>query len=109
MKKKVAFLVLLLCATAFVSQFGCTIFDNESEEANIIITNQMANTVDVYIDGIYQFTLAPLGGTGIIPSLDWEEYLLEARDTFDGAIIASTLINIQANIDYQWLISPIFV
>ena len=109
MNRKVLYFGLILTLAAVFSIVGCDIDDDAWEDADIIITNQMDVPLDIYMEGRYQFTIAPYGGTGIIPALDWDQYLLDARDTFDGAIIRSVIIDIQANIEYQWVILPVLL
>ena len=76
--------------------------DNEGE-ADIVVTNDCSKIVDIYLDGEFQFTLKHKW-TIEIDDVSLEEHDLQARETGSGTLIASEMIEVEAEQDYTWTI-----
>lgn len=75
----------------------------EDGEADILITNEVGETVDLYMDGELRFSIGDKW-TIEIDNVDLAEHVLEARRAGTDAVIDSTTIDVASRIDYAWTI-----
>jgi hypothetical protein len=98
----------------FVLQFaGCeSIFgpktdestDDTTDEARIVITNNYdEGSLDIFMDGAFQFTL-PDGDSKKIRNVSLDEHELQAKLTATGAQVETTTIDVTGYSDYTWTI-----
>jgi len=72
-------------------------------EADIIVTNDCGETVDIYMDGVLKFALKHKW-TIEIDNVSLGEHEIEARELTTGRLIDSDTIDVQEKIDYTWTI-----
>ncbi len=106
------FQVLLLIGILMFSTISCdSIFgtsetaatEEEGEEARIVVENQFGKTLDIYMDGVYQFTLYH-GDDEKIDDVTHDEHDLEAKRKDTSTVVASTEIDVVSDIDYYWVV-----
>jgi len=71
---------------------------------DINVVNNAEQTLKIYMDGEYQFTIVHEENRWIIDVSIGEHYL-EAKRESDEAVLYSTTIDVAANTDYTWTIS----
>jgi hypothetical protein len=72
-------------------------------EADIIVSNDYGETVDIYMDGSFKFALRYKNSIEI-DNVSLEEHELEAREPGSGKIVDSTTIDVEDKIDYAWTV-----
>ncbi len=77
-----------------------------SGEADISITNDHSDVLNIYVDGTFKFALRYRTTIEIDDVELYHEYSLEAREPATGQLIDVTLIDVQTETDYGWTINP---
>ena len=76
---------------------------NGQGEADIIVYSEYDETLDIYMDGNFLFSLGYKGCIEI-DNVSLEEHELEAKERNTGLIIDSETIEVNEKIDYAWVI-----
>lgn len=105
--------ILLLLGIFIFSFAGCeSIFGPKTEEtdstddegeARILITNMYGETLDIYMDGKIQFSLAHKNSDKI-RNVTLDEHDLEAKLPASGTVVDSETIDVVDYSDYSWTI-----
>jgi hypothetical protein len=86
---------------------NCSTTDDTEEdvdgEADIFITNDFGESLDVYMDGIYQFIIDH-NQTEEIDDVALEEHYLEAKRLGTDEVIATKDIEVASDANYTWTI-----
>ncbi len=101
----IGFLVLFLsaCESIFGPKSDDTDDDDDDDIARILVYNQYGETLDIYMDGSYQFSLANEEDAKI-RGMSLDEHDLEAKVPASGAVVDSETIDVTAYTDYSWTI-----
>jgi hypothetical protein len=75
-------------------------------EADITVTNDYGEALDIYLDGTFKFTLRYKSSIEIDNVTIYHEYALEAREPGTGRLIDSTMVDVQGKSEYTWTIDP---
>jgi hypothetical protein len=76
---------------------------SEDEEARIVVTNYYQETLDIYMDGVFRFSLED-EETGKIRDVTLDEHDLEAKLTGTSTVVDSETVDVTAYSDYSWTI-----
>jgi hypothetical protein len=77
---------------------------NGKGEADISITNNYGEALDIYVDGVFKFTLR-WGTTIEIDDVDlFHEYKIDAKEPVTGRLVDTTLVDVQTKQEYTWTI-----
>lgn len=105
--------ILILTAILIFSFVSCkSIFgtDEPADEgiaegiiARIIVSNQYGESLDIYMDGIFQFMLGHKSDAKI-SDVSLAEHNLEAKIADTATVVATTTINVVSKVDYTWTI-----
>ncbi|MBN1222285.1 MAG: hypothetical protein JXB23_03500 [Candidatus Aminicenantes bacterium] len=105
-------IMLLVCLLVFSticcdSIFGTDEADDtttdEDEEARIIVTNNFGESLDIYMDGTFLFSLNH-DDSETIDDVSLDEHTLEAKKLTTTTVVASAEIDVTNYIDYSWSI-----
>lgn len=77
--------------------------EEEGEEARVVVSNQYGKTLDIYMDGVFQFTLYH-GDDDTIGDVSHDEHYMEAKRKGTSTVVASTEIDVVSDVDYSWYI-----
>jgi hypothetical protein len=77
--------------------------DDDDEEARIIVTNNYEESLDIYMDGVFQFAL-PDEESDKIRNVTLDEHDLEAKLTGTSTVVDSETLDVTAYTDYAWTI-----
>jgi hypothetical protein len=77
--------------------------EDEDEEARIIVENQYGESLDIYMDGTFQFLITHTE-TKKIRDVSKDEHELEARIPGTGTVVDSTTIDVTSYTDFTWTI-----
>jgi hypothetical protein len=102
----VGFLVLVLagCESLFgPSSDSSSDSSSDDEEARIIVTNNANETLDIYMDGVFQFTLAD-SESDKIRDVTKDEHELEAELPGTSTVYDDETIDVTSYTDYSWTI-----
>jgi|GEM_PF-865303 len=77
--------------------------EEEEEEARIIIDNEYGESLDIYMDGTFQFLIGHTD-TKKIRHVTKDEHDLEARIPGTSTVVDSTTIDVTSYTDYTWTI-----
>jgi hypothetical protein len=113
-KLRVSSGILILIGILVVFLAGCeSIFgpkaeeeeeeEDEDEEARIIVENQYGESLDIYMDGAFQFLITHTE-TKKIRDVSKDEHELEARIPGTGTVVDSTTIDVTSYTDFTWTI-----
>jgi len=75
----------------------------EQESASIIVYNDYGESLDIYMDGNFEFLLGH-ENEATISDVSHEEHTLEAKIAETNEVVSSTTIDVVSNIDYTWSI-----
>jgi len=100
--------ILVLCCAGCESIFGPkseeSTSDDDSDIARIIVYNNYNNgSLDVYMDGAFQFTLAE-DDDAKIKDVALDEHDLEAKLPGTATVVDDTTIDVTSYTDYTWTI-----
>jgi hypothetical protein len=84
--------------------FGCDGSTTPEFEAHLIVQNECGATVDIFVNGTFEFTLAT-GSTDEVRDIAQGSYLLEAKKTDTQATVFSDNLDVQSSGDYFWTIT----
>ena len=73
---------------------------------DILVYNYFKKTLDIYMDGEFQFNLRYEESRWIL-DVDYGERYLKALDAGDGSEVASVSIKVDENTDYTWTVQKI--
>jgi hypothetical protein len=76
---------------------------SEDEEARIIIDNEYGESLDIYMDGTFQFSIGHTE-TKKIRHVTKDEHDLEARIAGTNTVVDSTTVDVTSYTDYTWTI-----
>ena len=76
---------------------------SDDSEARIIVTNYYEETLDIYMDGVFQFALEN-EGSAKIRDVSLEEHKLEARLASTTTVVDSETFDVTTYTDYAWTI-----
>jgi hypothetical protein len=92
------------CESIFGPKSEETSSTDDSEIARIIVYNSYNNgSLDIYMDGVFQFTLAE-DDNAKIKDVTLDEHNLEAKRTGTSTVVDDTTIDVTAYSDYTWTI-----
>ena len=74
---------------------------SDDEEARIIVTNYSPKTLDIYMDGVFQFTLED-EDSDKIRNVTLDEHDLEAKLTGTSTVVDDETVDVTAYQDYTW-------
>jgi len=77
--------------------------DDDDEEARIIVTNNYDETLDIYMDGVLQFTLAD-DESDKIRDVTLDEHELEAKRAGTSTVVDDETFDVTSYTDYAWTI-----
>jgi hypothetical protein len=72
-------------------------------EADITVINDSGETVDIYLDGEFKFTLKHKWSIEI-DNVSLEQHELEARELNTGKVIDQETLDVEEKIDYSWTV-----
>jgi hypothetical protein len=101
----IGFLILSLsgCESIFGPKSDEDDDDDDDEIARIVIYNQYGETLDIYMDGVYQLSVAH-DDDAKIRDVSLDEHDLEAKVPATGVVVDSESIDVTAYTDYSWTI-----
>jgi hypothetical protein len=76
---------------------------NGQGEADIIVSNEYGETLDIYMDGVFKFSLRHKN-TIEIDNVSLEDHELEAKKVGTETVIDSETITVEEKTDYTWTI-----
>lgn len=76
----------------------------EGTEARIVVTNKYGESLDIFMDGQFQFALGHKA-QGTIRYVTLQDHVLEAKKQSTDTVVASTTISVASKIDYPWVIN----
>jgi hypothetical protein len=79
--------------------------DTTTDEARIVVTNNYGESLDIYMDGNFQFTLGN-GNSKKIHNVSLDEHNMEGRMPSTGTVVDKETIDVSAYQDYTYTISP---
>jgi len=92
------------CESIFGPKSEETTSDDDSDIARIIVYNSYENgSLDIYMDGIFQFTLAE-DDDAKIKDVTLDEHDLKAKLTGTSTVVDETTIDVTSYTDYTWTI-----
>jgi hypothetical protein len=92
------------CESIFGPKSEETSSTDDSEIARIIVYNNYNNgSLDIYMDGVFQFTLAE-DDNAKIKDVTLDEHALVAKVTGTSTVVDDTTIDVTAYSDYTWTI-----
>ena len=94
---------LLSCKSIFGPKEEETEESTEGEEARIIVYNDYGASLDIYMDGIFQFLLGNDSESKIY-NVSHDEHQMEAKIPDTESIVATKTIDVVSNTDYTWTI-----
>jgi hypothetical protein len=77
--------------------------DDDGEEARIVVTNNYDESLDIYMDGMFQFVLAD-EESDKIRNVALDEHDLEAKLTGTSTVVDSETFDVTTYTDYAWTI-----
>jgi len=77
--------------------------DDDDEEARIIVTNNYDETLDIYMDGVLQFSLAD-DESDKIRNVTLDEHELEAKLLGSSTVVDDETFDVTSYTDYAWTI-----
>lgn len=98
--------ILIFALAGCESIFGPKAEEEDSSddsEARIIVTNYYEETLDIYMDGVFQFALEN-EGSAKIRDVSLEEHKLEARLASTTTVVDSETVDVTTTTDYTWTI-----
>ena len=101
----IGFLVFALagCESIFGPSSESSSSDSDDEEARIIVTNNYDETLDIYMDGVLQFTLAD-DESDKIRDVTLDEHELEAKLVGTSTVVDDETFDVTSYTDYAWTI-----
>jgi hypothetical protein len=95
--------IVVLTGILMLSLIGCKspTSPGGAGEADIIVSNNNTETLDVYLDGVFKFS-SKYKSSLEIDNVPLGEHQLEARTQDTGTIYDSTSIDVTENVDYTW-------
>ena len=101
----IGFLVFALagCESIFGPSSESSSSDSDDEEARIIVTNNYDETLDIYMDGVLQFTLAD-DESDKIRDVTLDEHELEAKRAGTSTVVDDETFDVTSYTDYAWTI-----
>jgi hypothetical protein len=94
-----AFGVAVLICVLIVGFYGCK--KRVIPPSQITVSNECGVTIDVYMDGVYQFLIFD-GFTKTIKDIEWGTYTLEAWWNGTGELIDSEEFDIRFSEEFLW-------
>lgn len=76
----------------------------EGTEARIVVTNKYGESLDIFMDGQFQFALGHKAQNNI-RYVTLQDHVLEAKKQSTDTVVASTTISVASKIDYPWVIN----
>jgi hypothetical protein len=76
---------------------------SDDEEARIVVTNNYDESLDIYMDGVFQFAL-PDEESEKIHDVTLDEHDLEAKLTGTSTVVDSETLDVTTYTDYAWKI-----
>jgi hypothetical protein len=95
--------VLAGCESIFGPSSDSSDNSSDDEEARIIVTNNANETLDIYMDGVFQFTLAD-GESDKIHDVTLDEHALEAKLPGTSTVYDDETFDVTSYTDYSWTI-----
>ncbi|MGB6340787.1 MAG: hypothetical protein WBF32_13525, partial [Candidatus Aminicenantaceae bacterium] len=89
----------------FMSCNNTTTPEDEVVEANVTVTNECGVSVDVSMDGIFQFSLNN-GTSEAIEGIEQGSHTFEAHIAGTETLISSETYDIKDGFDYYWTVDP---
>jgi hypothetical protein len=77
--------------------------ESDDEEARIIVTNNYEETLDIYMDGVLQFTLDD-GESDKIRDVTLDEHELQAKLVGTSTVVDEETFDVTSYTDYAWTI-----
>ncbi|MBP1766076.1 MAG: hypothetical protein H6P98_191 [Candidatus Aminicenantes bacterium] len=101
----IGFLIFALagCESIFGPSSESSSSDSDDEEARIIVTNNYDETLDIYMDGVLQFTLAD-DESDKIRDVTLDEHELEAKRAGTSTVVDDETFDVTSYTDYAWTI-----
>ncbi|MBN2206197.1 MAG: hypothetical protein JW742_02230 [Candidatus Aminicenantes bacterium] len=104
----IVLLMLILVLASCESIFGPDSDDDDDdtsgdEIARIVVANGYGETLDIYMDGAFQFALGD-DETKKIKDVSLDEHDLEAKRLGTAAVVDDTTIDVTSYTDYSWSI-----
>lgn len=96
-------LIMMGIATFMLGACKSPTSTDASGEADIIVTNDYGDAVDIYMDGEFKFTIGDKW-TIEIDDVELDEHLLEAKQVDTQTIIVSDTIDVAERTDYAWTV-----
>lgn len=94
--------ILTLIGILVFSLNSCDSIFGSDEEASITVSNQYGETLDVYMDDSFQFSLDD-GDEATIEDVSIGDHYLEAKDA-EGTVVSSTTMSVETDMNYSWTI-----
>ena len=97
--------VTVIFLLLFMSCNNTTTPEDEVVEANVTVTNECGVSVDVSMDGIFQFSLNN-GTSEAIEGIEQGSHIFEAHIAGTETLISSETYDIKDGFDYYWTVDP---
>lgn len=94
---------LINCESIFGPSTEESTEEDEDEEARIIVYNNYGESLDIYMDGIFQFSLEH-GDDDKIRDVSLDEHELEAKKPNTNTVVDSETIDVTSYTDYTWTV-----